>query len=116
MINIRDYFRDYFKKDGDDFVVKLIEIVDNEKIKIEQVQGSVTKFSVDDHKYMTEISEANGCNLQIYDSNGLKCKINISRKYYYWFYKKQQKQEQEKHIYNLPDLSEVGRNAKKYNL
>lgn len=112
--NIRKYIKEYFKKDGD-FVVKLIEIVDKEKIEITQTQGSTTKFYVDDYKYMTNIGNY-GYELNIYDSNGLKSKIDISKIYYFWFYKKYQKQEQQKHISNLPDLSEIGRKAKKYNL
>lgn len=107
-----------FKKrilEGDDFVKKLIEIVKKEKIKIEQLQGSNTLFIVDNFKYLPTI-DSNGCFLEIYDNDELKSKIKISKRYYYCFYKEQQQQEKNQFINNLPDLSEVGRNAKKYNL
>jgi len=104
-----------FRKEGDDFVDKLIEIVKKEKIKITQFSGSRTNFKIDDDTYLSDIDD-NGCRLKVYYNHELKSDVEISKKKYYWFYKEYNRQKKQKFIDNLPDLSEVGRAAKKYKI
>ena len=118
-------------KDGDNFVKKVIDIIKNENIDIEKLTNKTiigserydTYYSVviDSEKiifkYESNYDDAN-YSIIVYDldSNDVKSKVGISSKYYDIIIKLYKEQIKRKNIKNLPDLSDVSRASKKYNI
>lgn len=109
--------RDWFKNEGDDFVKKLLDIIEKENIQIEAYSGIFPKsVTVDDRIYKFDISRDDS-RLIIYDQDEKKIsEVRISDKYYWKYRSMFEEQQRRKNIENLPDLSDLGRSAKKYNL
>lgn len=108
-----------FSKEGDEFIKKLITIIEQENIEIRGQKNRVDlKFTVDDKTYEFGFNEDSKMCLLIMDSKTGKeeNEIRISRKYYHYVDKLFNERERIKKIRILPDLSETGRAAKKYNL
>ena len=107
-----------FSKEGDEFIKKLITIVDNEKIEIFGYENRNNYwFFVDDKKYQFEY-DGSYYNLNISDkkSDKFETDVKVSKKYWRHFDNIFKEQQKKLKIKNLPDLSEVARAAKKYNL
>lgn len=116
------------KKEGDDFTEQLLNIVENEKIKITKNPNT--------HEYYGYIFEVDGIEYEIdetiitlgyseyylfYRKEGQSkyeapYKIAISRKLYKRIEKLYKEYSKSERISNLPDISDVGRAARKYNL
>lgn len=106
-----------FSKEGDEFIKKLIVIIEQENIEINGYKNRNDYwFFVDDKKYQFKFE--NGYNLIILDkkSNKEENEIKISNKYWHHVNKLFVEQQRINRIKVLPDISEVGRAAKKYNL
>jgi len=111
------------KKEGDEFVEKLIDIIKEENIEIDKLDGyNINVDGIDYHFGQETISDyyffsdKTVYHIIIKDQN---LKLKISSKNYYEIvslYEKQEKTKQEVKKENLPDLSDLGRTAKKYNL
>jgi len=122
---------DFGKKAGDDFVNSLLDIVEKENIEIGKSWDEYY-FNVDDTSYeMNWSPNRNFDNIADYYYITIKSGPNkgsykyliISKKYYSRLkklYKKQDKirikEEEDKILSELPDISEIGRTSKKYNL
>jgi len=107
------------KKEGDDFAEKLLDIVEKEKIKI--VTGAIgPKVIVDgiEYHFTTElfILGLDKHHIEIYKNGNFDNKIEISTKYYRRIKKMLKTSIKDDRLNRLPDISEFGRDTKKYNL
>ena len=109
-----------FSEEGDFFIKKIINILKTENIKIQQkhiklIPDTIYSFMIDDIKYETIYGPNKGSELKIY-SKEPPITLKISTIYLIKIgnmYKKQVKQEK---IQSLPDISELGRDTKRFNL
>lgn len=111
-----------FSEEGDFYIKKIINILKTENIKIQQkhisvniIPDTIYSFMIDDIKYETIYGPNKGSELKIY-SKEPPITLKISTRYLIKIenmYKKQVKQEK---IQSLPDISELGRDTKRFNL
>jgi hypothetical protein len=129
--NINEWFGNK-KQEGDDFAEKLVDIVEKENIEIENhyapygywyylvnVDGVEYRFCTEESEKMFSLLWIN--TIKIWKNGVLDNEIKISSKYYdriekMYKQKQKQKEEKEKKMNNLPDISNVGRAAAKYNI
>ena len=114
-------------EDGDDFAKKVIDIIKNENIDIEKLTNDTIidnelydvfySMNIDNEKIFFRYDDGK-YNIKVYDliSNQLKSIVNISTKYFNQIKQLYKDQIRIKNIKNLPDLSDLGRSTKKYNL
>jgi len=116
-------------KEGDSFVKKVIDIIKNENI---DVNYSIYKTTIGSERYDTYYSvvidsekiifeydstyETSNYKIKIYNNNELKSVVGISSKYYDIIKELYKEQVKRKNIKNLPDLSDLSRASKKYNI
>ena len=104
--------------DNDKFANKLLDIVSAEKIEIEKEKYSINKsyvFNIDDIKYKFFIETGAFLDeyyLEYKKKNAVDHCLKISRS----VYKRMERLYKEYIKYDLPDVSDLGRSAKKYNL
>ena len=100
-------------KEGDEFAKKLIDIIEKENIKINQNFS----FYVDGIRYKFDDDNLLYDYLYVYQDTRIDLKV--SKKYFKCIkelYLKQENEKKLKELEKLPDISDVGRMSKKFNI